>query len=139
MSDLSASVWREIEKQAIYLPGQTSVGRYIGVGTLKNILKKSRRTNDQNALLWALYDDAIKQGGETLGGWSREDVHEFMLGEYHGWDVCEAFGRKRMKPKKRSSRLTKSEFGDFVEFVVRKFAEHGIVLELPGDSMREAG
>jgi ribosomal protein S1 len=38
-----------------------------------------------------------------------------------------------LKPKKRSSRLTKQEFGDFVDFVVRKFAENGIVLELPGE------
>jgi hypothetical protein len=38
-----------------------------------------------------------------------------------------------MKPKKRSSKLTKQEFSDFVEFVVRKFAEYGVVLELPGE------
>lgn len=138
MSDLPQSVWREIEKASAYLPIERPMGRYIGLGTLKTILKKARRTNDQNALLWVLYDDAIKQGGETLGGWSREDVHEYMLGEYHGWEVHEAFGRKRMKPVKRSSRLTKMEFSDFVEFVVRRFAEHGIVLELPGD-LRDAG
>jgi hypothetical protein len=133
MSELPQSIWREIEKTAIYLPGQQSVGRYIGIGDLKNILRKSRRSGPQNALLWALYDDAIKAGGETLGGWTRDDVHEFMLGEYHGWEVHEAFGRKRMKPVKRSSRLSKSEFSDFVEFVVRKFAEHGIILKLPGE------
>lgn len=140
MSDLTPAQWREIEKASVYLPqeGTCGVGRFIGLGVLKNILRKSRRTNDQNALLWALYDDALKQGGEALGGWSRDDIHEFMLGEYWGWDVCEAFGRKRMKPKRRSSRLTKLEFSDFVEFVVRRFAEHGIVLELPGD-LREAG
>lgn len=131
MSDLPQSTWREIEKQSIYLPGQTSVGRYIGLGALKTIIKKARRTNDQNALLWALYDDALKQGGEALGGWNREDIHEFMLGEYWGWDKCTAFGRTRLKPKRRSSRLTKAEFSDFVEFVVQRFAEHGIVLELP--------
>jgi hypothetical protein len=134
MSDLTASQWRTIEKESIYLPQQSSVGRFIGLGTLRTILKKSKRSNDQNALLWALYSDALKQGGETLGGWTTEDIHEYMLGEYFGWQVCEAFGRKRQKPVKRSSRLTKMEFSDFVEFVVRKFAEHGIVLELPGES-----
>lgn len=133
MTDLTASTWREIEKAAIYLPGQTSVGRYIGVGTLKTILKKSKRSNDQNALLWALYSDAMKQGGETLGGWTTADIHELMLGEYFGWEVHEALGRKRQKPVKRSSRLTKMEFSDFVAFVVQRFAEHGIVLELPGE------
>lgn len=138
MSDLPQSVWREIEKASCYLPIERPVGRYIGLGTLKNILRKSKRTTTQNALLWALYDDALKQGGEALGGWTRDDIHEFMLGEYHGWEKQTAFGRTRLKPKKRSSRLTKMEFSDFVEFVVRKFAEHSIVLELPGD-LREAG
>ena len=132
MTELTQSQWREIEKESIYLPGQGAVGRFVGLGTLRTILKR-RRSNDQNALLWALYSDALKQGGEALGGWTTEDVHEFMLGEFHGWDRCEAFGRVRMKPKRRSSRLTKQEFGDFLEFVVRKFAEHGIVLELPGE------
>lgn len=134
MSDLPSSTWREIEKASVYLPEQEALGRYVGLGTLKTILKKSRRTNDQNALLWALYDDVLKQGGETLGGWTRDDLHEYCLGEYHGWEKHEAFGRTRMKPKKRSSRLTKLEFSDFVEFIVRRMAEHGIVLDLPGES-----
>jgi hypothetical protein len=132
MTDLTASQWRTIEKESIYLPGQGAVGRFIGLGTLRTILRR-RRTNDQNALLWALYSDALKIGGEQLGGWTTDDLHEFMLGEYHGWDRLEALGRVRMKPKKRSSRMTKQEFSDFVEFVVRKFAEYGVVLELPGE------
>lgn len=130
MSDLSPEVWREIERQAVdIVRGQ----KHISLGALRAILRKSRRTTDQNALLWSLYDDAIKQGGETLGGWSKDDIHQYMLGEYFGWDKCTAFGRTRLKPKKRSSRLAKTEFSDFVEFVVRRFAEHGIVLQLPGE------
>jgi hypothetical protein len=131
MSDLPASTWREIERSALAFPARTE--KFISLGALRTIIKKSRRTNDQNALLWALYSDALKQGGEALGGWTTDDVHEYMLGEYWGWDKCTAFGRTRLKPKRRSSRLAKSEFSDFVEFVVRKFAEHGIVLELPGE------
>ena len=131
MSDLTQSQWREIEKASIYLPGQTSVGRYIGVGTLKNILRKSRRTNDQNALLWALYDDALKQGGEALGGWTKDDLHEFALGSYFGWERYDALGMKRIKPKRRSSKLTKTEFSDFVDAFIRQMAEHGIILETP--------
>jgi hypothetical protein len=132
MTDLTASQWRTIEKESIYLPSQSALGRFIALGTLRTILRR-RRTNDQNALLWALYSDALKLGGEALGGWTTDDIHEYMLGEYHGWDRLEAFGRVRMKPKKRSSKLTKQEFSDFVEFVVRKFAEYGVVLELPGE------
>lgn len=140
MSDLSPAVWKEIERASVYLPheGVKGLGRYIGIGILRNIIKKSRRTNDQNALLWVLYQDALKLGGEALGGWTKDDIHEYMLGEYHGWEIHEALGRKRQKPKARSSRMTKLEFSDFVEFVVRRFAEHGIVLELPDESKEVA-
>jgi hypothetical protein len=137
MTDLTASQWRTIEKESIYLPGQGAVGRFIGLGTLRTILRR-RRTNDQNALLWALYSDALKIGGEQLGGWTTDDLHEYALGSYFGWDRYDALGMKRVKPKKRSSRLTKQEFSDFVEAFVRQMAEHGIVLTLPED-VREAG
>lgn len=135
MTDLTPAVWAEIQKASVYLPddAQNCLGRYIGLGDLRNVLRKSKRTNDQNALLWALYDDALTQGGEALGGWTKDDLHEYMLGEHFGWEVHEALGKKRQKPRRRSSRLTKMEFSDFVAFVVQRFAEHGIVLELPGD------
>jgi len=140
MTDLSPSVWKEIERASVYLPqeGTRGVGRYIGIGILRNIIKKSRRTNDQNALLWSLYDDVLRKGGETLGGWTKDDLHEWALGEYWGWDECKAFGRTRLKPKRRSSRLAKLEFADFVDWFVRKMAEHGIVLELPDESKEVA-
>lgn len=133
MSDLPASVWREIEKASVYLPQDGGLGRYIGVGVLRNIVKRSRRSPDQNALLWVLYSDALKQGGESLGGWTTADIHEYMLGEFYGWTEHKAFGRTRLKPNRRSSRLTKTEFSDFLAFVVQRFGEHGIVLELPGE------
>jgi hypothetical protein len=100
MTDLSPTVWREIELNASIHDGT----KQISLPILRNILRRSRRTPDQNALLWALYDDALKAGGEALGGWTKDDIHEYMLG-----------------------------FADFVEFVVRRFAEHGIVLKLPGE------
>jgi len=131
VTDLTAAQWREIERESV-LVGHNYKSAHIALGKLRTILKR-KRTNDQNALLWALYSDAIKLSGEHLGGWTTADIHEYMLGEYHGWQVVEALGMKRQKPVKRSSRLTKQEFSDFVEFVVRRFAEHGIVLQLPGD------
>jgi hypothetical protein len=130
MTELSAATWQEIEQNAVKHDGF----KYISVGLLRTIIRKSKRTTDQNALLWALYDDALKAGGEALGGWTDKDIHEYMLGEYWGWDEQKAFGRTRLKPKKRSSVRSKLEFADFVEFVVRRFAEHGIVLKLPGEA-----
>ena len=147
MSDLTAAQWREIEAASRECLVQDLDGhptnpaalsrpyaiRAIELGKLRTIIKKSRRTNDQNALLWALYSDAKKLGGETLGGWTTEDLHEYCLGEFFGWETHEALGRKRQKPRHRSSRLTKNEFSDFIAFVVQRFAEHGVVLELPGE------
>ena len=133
MTDLPDSTWRAIEKASIYLPGASSVGRYIGVGVLKTILKKSRRTSTQNALLWSLYEDIIARGGEAMRGFTKDDLHEFFLIDYFGSETRELFGRKKLKPLKRSSRLTKMEFSDFVEHIVRFMAEKGVVLELPGE------
>ena len=133
MTDLPASTWREIEKAAIYLSDQKSVGRFIGVGTLKTILKKSRRTNDQNALLWSLYEDILRMGGESLRGFTKDDLHEFFLIDFFGSETKELFGRKKLKPLKRSSRLTKMEFSDYVEHIVWFAAERSIVLQLPGE------
>src|SRR3990167_9584662 len=133
MSDLTSSQWREIEKASAYLPIDHPVGRYIGLGTLKNILRKSRRTTTQNALLWSLYTDIIENGGEAMRGFTKDDLHEFFLIDYFGSETLDLFGRKRLKPLRRSSRLTKLEFSDFVEHIVRFMAEHGVVLELPGE------
>ena len=136
MSDLTAAQWREIEAESRYLSEVHvghAAGRYISLAKLRTIIKRSRRSLDQNALLWSLYQDAIAQAGELLGGWSKEDIHEFMLGIHFGWDERKAFGRTRLKPKHRSSRLTKTEFSDFLETVVRTFAEQGIVLRLPNE------
>jgi hypothetical protein len=137
VSDLTAAQWRDIVNASIYLPGDgtRTTGRYIAVDKVREIIKKSRRSNDQNALLWALYTDALNQGGETLGGWTSEEIHLYMCGEFHGWECYTAFGMTRQRPVRRSSRLTKSEFADFIAFVVQRFAEHNIVLSLPGDEL----
>jgi hypothetical protein len=129
MTEMTAPIWQEIERNAVMHDGQ----KRIGLGILRNIFAKARRTSPQNDLMWSLYAEALRKGGEALGGWDKDDIHEYMLGEYYGWNKCTAFGRTRLKPKKRSSTRSKAEHSDYLEFVVRKFAEHGIVLRLPGE------
>ena len=42
---------------------------------------KKPRTNQQNAYLWGVvYPAVIEGGGEALGGFTRDDVHEWLLG-----------------------------------------------------------
>lgn len=95
--------------------------------------KKPTRTNQQNALLWALYDEVLEKGGEKLAGYDKRDLHELCLGEWGGWERIDGLGRVRLKPLRRSSRLSKIDFSSLVEFVVRYFAGHGIVVDMPGE------
>lgn len=87
--------------------------------------KKPKRSENQNRYLWGVcYAELCK----VLLGWSAEDVHEYMLGEWSGWETLEGFGRKRLRPLRRSSRLNKQEFADFVAFIQQKAAEHGVFI-----------
>lgn len=95
--------------------------------------KKPTRSLQQNALLWALYDDIIRLGGEKMAGWENKDLHEFFLGEHYGWDKLEGMRRPRLKPLKRSSTMSKTQFSEHLDFIVRYMAKQGVVLEMPDD------
>ncbi len=135
MSDLTPAQWREIEKASVYLPQDVvgEMGRFIALGKLKNILRKSRRSSDQNSLLWSVYEQIIAKGGEALRGFTKEDLHELFLINFFGSETVELFGRKKLRPLRRSSRLTKAEFADFLDYIVRFMAEHSVVIDMPGD------
>ena len=81
------------------------------------------RSQQQNRYLWGICYPAILA---HLPGWSAEDVHEYCLGEWSGWEVIEGFGCKRRIPLKRSARLSTTEFSDFVADIQRRMAGHGI-------------
>ena len=91
---------------------------------------KSTRSQSQNRYLWGVVYPAVLKGGH-LDGWESEDLHEFYLGECFGWETLEGMGRKRVKPLKRSSKLSKTEFSDYVAFIQRKAAEMGIFVPDP--------
>lgn len=91
--------------------------------------QKAKRSEQQNRYLWgAVYPHILRAGGETLGGWTAEDLHEYFLGEHFGWEQMTGFGRRRMRPMRRSARLNKQEFADFIAFIQQRMAEHGIVV-----------
>ena len=86
---------------------------------------KPTRSDQQNRYLWGVcYAELVK----VLPGWHAEDIHDYMLGEHFGWETIEGMGRKRMRPLRRSSALNKQEFSDFVAFIQRKAAEHGVFI-----------
>lgn len=91
--------------------------------------KKRTRTIDQNAKLWAIYSEILKQGGEDLAGWTKDELHEFFLIEHFGSEVKSLWGKKKLRPLHRSSKLNKQEFSDLLETIFRFMAERGVYIE----------
>lgn len=87
--------------------------------------QKPKRSDSQNRYLWGVCYASLLQ---VLPGWDADDVHDYMLGECFGWEVMEGLGRKRMRPIRRSSKLNKQEFTDFVDFIHRRAAQYGVVI-----------
>lgn len=88
---------------------------------------KPTRSNQQNRYLFGcVYPTILREGGEAMGGWSADDLHEFFLIDHFGHEVHELFGKKRLKPMRRSSRLSKQEFSDFIAHIQRFMAERGV-------------
>ena len=93
---------------------------------------KPKRSDQQNAFLWGVvYPSVLEGGGEALRGWTTNDLHEYFLIEAWGSEVIEGFGRKRHKPLRRSSKLTKQEFSDYLSIIEAKCAELGIHIPEP--------
>jgi hypothetical protein len=89
---------------------------------------QKRRSDQQNRYLWGVVYAAFKR---ALPGWDPEDIHDYLLGECFGWETIEGMGRKRLKPIKRSSKLSTVEFAEYVDFAIRKGAEHGVYVPPP--------
>jgi hypothetical protein len=80
---------------------------------------RKRRSDDQNRALWGV---AYKTLHDATGN-DPEDLHEFFLGEFFGWEIRDVLGQKRKVPMRRSSKLSTVEFADFYAFIQRRSAE----------------
>lgn len=90
---------------------------------------KERRSDQQNRYLWGcVYETILKVGGETLAGWSKADLHDYFLIKHFGAETITGFGVRRLKPLKRSSRLSRKEFAEYVDFIQRECATIGIII-----------
>jgi hypothetical protein len=97
---------------------------------------KRKRSTQQNAYLWGVcYPTILREGGEALRGWDSEDLHRYFLIDHFGSEVIEGFGTKRHKPLRTSSKLSTTEFSDFVAHIQRKTSELGIYIPDPGQEL----
>jgi len=93
---------------------------------------RKRRSDEQNRYLWGVCYAALRDAT----GQPPEDWHEYMLGEWAGWEETSLFGRKRLRPMRRSSKLTTGEFADYVAFVQQRAAENGVYIPDPDEARR---
>ena len=133
-----------MKEQTVIIQKGGSLSRIVGLLSalvkempLKVTIAEYKRTRslEQNRALWGVIYPAVLQ---HLPGWDADDLHEYFLGEWSGWEIIEGFGRKRMRPVRRSSKLSTAEFADYIAFIQRRMAEHGIYVPDPGEEMRAA-
>lgn len=94
-------------------------------------LYRKKRSLEQNSYLWGVvYPTMLREGGD---GWTADDIHELMLGEWGGWEVIDLYGQKRKRPKRRSSKLNTTDFTDFVAYIQQFAAEQGIYIPDPNE------
>ena len=80
---------------------------------------RKTRSSLQNRALWGI---AYKLLSEHTGH-EPDELHEYFLGEFHGWEVVDFFGQKKRRPKGRSHDMNTREFSDYYAFIQRKAAE----------------
>lgn len=95
---------------------------------------KEKRTEQQNRYLWGVVYATIFQAT----GQEAEDWHEYFLGEFFGWEERELFGRKRLKPRERSSKQLKARFSEYIEFIAARCADQGIIIPPPNHDFPQA-
>lgn len=114
--DVAANLVRFIERLSIAKSWRVSIEPYT-----------KTRSSYQNRYLWGVCYRALAEAtGQEAGDW-----HEYMLGECFGWEEYELFGRKRLKPVRRSSKLSVVEFADYVTFIQSRAAEYGVWIPDP--------
>ena len=91
---------------------------------------KRRRSDEQNKYWWGV---VVATFCQRLEGWSPEDVHTYLCGEHFGWERIEGLGKVRLRPVRRSSKLSKAEFADLVAHAQQIGAEHGIYIPDPNE------
>lgn len=98
-----------------------------------------KRSEQQNRYLWGVcYATILREGGEALRGWRDTDLHEHFLGEWAGVERMEIGTSVYLRPRKRSSRLNKQEFSDYIAYLHQRAGELGIFIPDPDEYFAEA-
>jgi hypothetical protein len=88
---------------------------------------KKSRTLDQNAYWWKVIATPMAQ----FCGYTPDEMHEELCGQFFGWKTVEFRGHKREKPRRTTTTpdmLEVAAFTQLIEWGHQMAAEMGIVL-----------
>lgn len=88
---------------------------------------KKERSDLQNRALWGCAYKALRDAT----GNDPEDLHTYFCGEFFGWTEYEVMGRKRLRPRRTTTRdengkrdvITTLQLSDFYAFIQQRAAE----------------
>ena len=82
------------------------------------------RSGEQNKLYWSILTDIERESGQE-----KESLHEFFKSEFLK-DYSEKFGKI-----KSTTELNTIEFMEYITKILKRAAEFGIVVTMPGDEI----
>jgi hypothetical protein len=93
----------------------------------------------------ALFGVAYKALEEQTGN-DREDLHTYFCGEHFGWVETTVMGRKKVKPRRTTTRdengkrdvMKMADFAKFYEFVQRRSAQVGYMVPDPDPLIKDS-
>lgn len=103
---------------------------------------KKSRSDTQNAALWGVAYATLER--ET--GNDPEDLHAYFCGEFFGWSETEVMGRRKVKPRRTTTRDESGKrdvvawdvFCDFYATIQRRAAAIGVYVPDPDPNWKDA-
>ena len=106
-----------------------------------NPFAKPRNEPQNHALFGVAYKALEEQTGND-----REDLHTYFCGEHFGWVEHTVMGRKKVKPRRTTTKdengkrdvMKMPDFAKFYEFVQRRSAQVGYMVPDPDPLIKDA-
>lgn len=95
---------------------------------------RKARTNDQIRYYWGVIVTLLAD--ET--GATKDEMHEFLMMEYFGFEEYEIFGKRKLRPVRTLSSpdlLPRSEMSNLFDYCIYFAAQQGILIPYPNEEM----
>jgi len=92
---------------------------------LVTVEKLSRRSNDQNSLMWSIVSQIADAAGVD-----KNDLHAHLLVIRYGWQQTEWAGQV-IQRRPKSSKFSAEQMSDFIHWLLEFAADKGVKITMP--------